>query len=97
LNFSSGHFRRFVRKNSFEPRELSSYTSDHFGNDMSMEATHMTDTQPYPGTPLWVKVFGMIAFMAVVLFAALHLLGGGVEHLIDHGVSGRGTVPMVSR
>jgi hypothetical protein len=64
---------------------------------MSMEATYMTESQPYPGAPLWVKVFGMMALLAIALFVVLHLLGGGVEHLIDHGVSGHATVPAVSR
>jgi hypothetical protein len=64
---------------------------------MSMEATNMTESQPYPGAPRWVKIFGMMALLAVLLFAVLHLLGGGVEHLIDHSVSGHGTVPAVSR
>jgi hypothetical protein len=29
------------------------------------------------GTPLWVKVFGIIAVVVVVLFVILHLGGGG--------------------
>ena len=30
-----------------------------------------------PGTPQWVKVFGIIAIILVVAFVILHLMGGG--------------------
>ena len=51
----------------------------------------MADPPPYPdtgvepdrgsttGTPRWVKVFGIIALVAVVLFLVVMLIGGG-EH-----------------
>jgi hypothetical protein len=43
------------------------------------------DTQV--GTPLWVKVFGVIALVVVVLFVVLLLIGGG-----SHG-PGRHSAP----
>jgi hypothetical protein len=49
----------------------------------------MTDS-PYPGTPPWVKVFGMIALIAAVLFAVLHLAGVGIGDHMHHGMSGDG-------
>jgi len=36
---------------------------------------------PDPGTPRWVKVFGIIALVVVVLFVVVMLAGG------DHGPS----------
>lgn len=37
----------------------------------------MADSPPYPGTPRWVKVFGLIALVLVLLFVVSHLTGGG--------------------
>ncbi len=39
----------------------------------------MADSPPYPGTPRWVKVFGIIALVLVLLFGA-HMLFGGSSH-----------------
>jgi hypothetical protein len=52
----------------------------------------VTNLPSYPGTPRWVKVFVMIAFISVVLFAVLHLARGGIGHVIDHGMSGHGLI-----
>jgi hypothetical protein len=41
-------------------------------------------TQRYPGTPRWVKGFGILALLAIVAFAVLHAAAGGIEHLFDH-------------
>ena len=41
----------------------------------------MANRPPYPGTPLWVKVFGIIAIVVVVLVAAVMFIGG------EHGPS----------
>lgn len=30
-----------------------------------------------PGTPRWVKVFGIVGIVVVMLFLILHLAGGG--------------------
>lgn len=44
----------------------------------------MADLPPYPdsngdtGTPRWVKVFGIIVIVLVLLFVILHLTGGGL-------------------
>ena len=35
------------------------------------------DPEPRPGTPLWVKVFAIIALTAIVLFGIAMLTGGG--------------------
>lgn len=47
------------------------------------------------GTPRWVKVFGIIAFVFVVLFVILHLtgnsLGGPGSHFSHSGVTKHGT------
>ena len=43
----------------------------------------MVDPPPYPGsdgdtgTPRWVKVFGVIALLVLLLFVILHLIFGG--------------------
>ena len=39
----------------------------------------MANRPPYPGTPRWVKVFGIIVIVLVLLFGGLMLFGGG-EH-----------------
>ena len=33
------------------------------------------DVDPAPGTPIWVKAFGVIVLVIVLLFATLHLTG----------------------
>ena len=38
----------------------------------------MADPPPYPGTPRWVKVFGIIVIVAVLLVVATMFIGG--EH-----------------
>ena len=38
------------------------------------------DTRDEPGTPRWVKVFGIIALVVVLLFVVLKLSGVGGEH-----------------
>ena len=44
----------------------------------------MADSPPYPGTPRWVKVFGIIAVVVVLLFVIL---------LLTRGPGGRGHGP----
>jgi hypothetical protein len=39
----------------------------------------MADPPPYPGTPRWVKVFGIIGIVLVLLVVARVFIGGG-EH-----------------
>lgn len=36
-----------------------------------------TNTDEAPPTPAWVKLLAVAALLVVVLFIALHLLGGG--------------------
>jgi hypothetical protein len=38
----------------------------------------MANRPPYPGTPRWVKVFGIIVIVAVLLVVAIMFVGG--EH-----------------
>ena len=40
----------------------------------------MADPPPYPGTPRWVKVLGIIAFVAVLLFVILLFTRGPGGH-----------------
>jgi hypothetical protein len=44
------------------------------------EDTHMADLPPYPGTPRWVKVFGIIALVVVLLFVILMFTRGPGGH-----------------
>jgi hypothetical protein len=39
----------------------------------------MANRPPYPGTPRWVKVFGIIVIVVAVLVVAWMFIGGG-EH-----------------
>ncbi len=32
-------------------------------------------------TPRWVKVFGVLALIVFAIFAALHIVGGGMGHM----------------
>jgi hypothetical protein len=40
----------------------------------------MADLPPYPGTPRWVKVFGIIAIGLLLLVVILLLTGGPGRH-----------------
>ena len=44
------------------------------------EDTHMADRPPYPGTPRWVKVFGIIILVLVLLVVIIVFTGVGGEH-----------------
>jgi hypothetical protein len=39
----------------------------------------MANRPPYPGTPRWVKVFGVIVIVVVLLVVAIMFISGG-EH-----------------
>ena len=41
-------------------------------------------------TPRWVKVFGAIAIVVLVLFIALHLIGDGPGMHLRHGAASTG-------
>jgi hypothetical protein len=45
-----------------------------------------------PSTPRWVKVFGIIGLVLVLLFIILHLVGGGLR---GHRSAPDGTAPGV--
>lgn len=53
----------------------------------------MTDPPPYPGTPRWVKVFGIIAIGLVLLVVILLLTGGPGHGPGRHMGSGGGQHP----
>jgi hypothetical protein len=40
----------------------------------------MADLHPYPGTPRWVKVFGIIAAVVILLFVILMFTRGPGSH-----------------
>lgn len=48
----------------------------------------MAEPPPYPGTPGWVKVFGLIFGVVVLLFAVLLLTRGAHHGPGDHTSSG---------
>ncbi|MBI3967081.1 MAG: hypothetical protein HY329_15710 [Chloroflexi bacterium] len=54
-------------------------TSDDTGDDRTGggDIGVMADDGSTAGTPLWVKLFGIVALVLVVLFAVLHLSGAG--------------------
>jgi len=42
----------------------------------------MADQPEYPGTPRWVKIFGIITIVLVLVFAIVHISGHGIgNHL----------------
>ncbi|WP_336788524.1 hypothetical protein [Paenibacillus sp. MMO-177] len=54
---------------------------------LNNEDTNKTDRGQMPGTPRWVKVFGIIALVLFLLFVVLHLTGRGFGgHTMQHGV-----------
>ena len=48
----------------------------------------MADPPPYPGTPRWVKVFGIIVIVVVLLVVAVMFIGGGEHGPGRHAPSG---------
>ncbi len=53
--------------------------NESLDNHARGEETHMANRPPYPGTPRWVKVFGIIIIVVVLLVIAMMFIGGG-EH-----------------
>jgi hypothetical protein len=41
---------------------------------------HTVDMPPYPGTPRWAKVFGIVALIIVLLFVILMIARGPGGH-----------------
>ena len=58
----------------------------------------MAGPPPYPGTPRWVKVFGIIIVVVVLLVVAGMFIGGGEHGPGRHASSGDagGQVPATS-
>ena len=58
----------------------------------------MANRPPYPGTPRWVKVFGIIVIVVVLLVVAVMFIGGGEHGPGRHTPSGDagGQVPSSS-
>jgi hypothetical protein len=52
--------------------------NESLDNHARGEETHMANRPPYPGTPRWVKVFGIIVIVVVLLVVARIFIGG--EH-----------------
>jgi hypothetical protein len=54
---------------------------------MSTNDSDMAHSESITATPRWVKLFGIIAIIVVVLFVILHLTGGSVggHRLMRHG------------
>jgi hypothetical protein len=52
--------------------------------DNHREETHMGNRPSYPGTPRWVKVFGIIVIVLVLLVVIMLLTGHGPDrsHLV---------------
>jgi len=46
-------------------------------SDLAEERTD-THKRPYPGTPRWVKILGIVVILLVLLFVIMHLAGGGM-------------------
>ncbi|HEU0079500.1 MAG TPA: hypothetical protein VFQ76_17720 [Longimicrobiaceae bacterium] len=46
---------------------------------------HHPDPGDFPGTPRWVKVYGLAAIVFVLVVVVVHLAGGGFRH---HGAEG---------
>jgi hypothetical protein len=59
------------------------------------EEAQMSNRPPYPGTPRWVKVFGIIVIVVILLIAAVMFVIGGEHGPGRHAQSGNagGRVP----
>ena len=55
----------------------------------------MAEPPPYPGTPRWVKVFGIIAFVVVLLFVILLFTRGPGGHGPGRHTSSGGSVGQI--
>ncbi len=53
----------------------------------------MADPPPYPGTPRWVKVSGIVVGVFVLLIGILIHAGGGPHHNIPSGDGIDGRAP----
>ncbi len=53
----------------------------------------MTNRPPYPGTPRWVKVFGIIVVVVVLLIVIMLLTGHGPGRHTPSGEAGGQVAP----
>ncbi len=51
--------------------------NESLDNDARRKETPMANRPPYPGTPRWVKVFGIIAIVVALLVVIMLLTGHG--------------------
>lgn len=78
----NGHYDQTVREKDPELVVRILHLA-HFDNDPP-EEKHLADPLSYPGTPRWVKLCVTVALFAVALLAFVHLVGGGLAHLVGH-------------
>jgi hypothetical protein len=62
--------------------------SESRDTDARGEESHMANRPPYPGTPRWVKVFGIVVIVVVLLIVAVMFFGGGEHGPLRHAPSG---------
>jgi hypothetical protein len=58
-----------------------------------MQDTHMANLRPYPGTPRWVKLSGIMVVIVILLVGIILLTGGHGpgRHMQPGGDSGKQT------
>ena len=62
--------------------------NENLDNHAPGEEKHTAKRAPYPGTPRWVKVFGIIVIFVVLLVVAMMFIGGGEHGPARHTPSG---------
>jgi hypothetical protein len=62
--------------------------NESLDNHARGEETHMANRPPYPGTPRWVKVFGGIVIVVVLLAVVAMVFIGGEHGPGRHAPSG---------
>jgi hypothetical protein len=67
--------------------------SENLDNEAAREETSMANRPPYPGTPRWVKVFGIIAIVVLLLVVFMLLTGHGPGRHTPSGDAGGQVLP----
>jgi hypothetical protein len=62
--------------------------NENLDNHARGEEKHTANRPSYPGTPRWVKVFGIIVIFVVLLVVAMMFIGGGEHGPARHTPSG---------
>lgn len=57
--------------------------------DAAADRGTASEDETGPGTPRWVIVFGLIALALVVVVVVVHLAGGGMGGMMNHGMPHR--------